>query len=564
MNNGFDNNENLNSVNPENAAPEAAETAPETVETAEAAPEQPKKRKKFLVPVIICAVVVLLAAIVIGAIAIYNAFFKKDDVQNLFNENLLCVRDGDQWGYVNKNGKYVIKAKYDKAYNFTENGIARIAQFDEDELAYNYGYINKKGDAIVKAKYKDARDFSECGLAAVMNEDGEWGAIDKNGEVVINLKYAGIQIYDSGVIIVRSSKDKMFLVDKKGEEISEKYDSISWYEDAEIGVVYDDDECGIINAKGKEVMELTDDFDSLGGFNEDGIGRYREDDYYGIINAKGKIITKADYEYLSSFNENGLAIFGEDDEYGILNARGKEVVKAGEYADFERINDGWFLAIDEEGEVITVLNEKCKEVFSYEEDGDWYMANDFADNGLAPIMDDDDLYGFINRKGKVVIDCKYESASSFSSCGLARVREEDDEEFRFINAKGNVVGGSYLYATSYFDDGYAVAVEVDGGEIIIKIINDKGRLVKELECDDVLLPSGVGVLSSAADYVVNSEDFDHEEFLINYIEENYDEDDFGMGIDSAEEYVEQMLEYMGSDAINQMVYNILRGAEGIY
>ncbi len=561
MNNGFDNNENINSVNPEDTAPETVE---EVTETVEAAPEQPKKRKKFLIPVIIGAAVVILAAIVIGAIAVYNAFFKKDDVQNLFNENLLCVKDGDQWGYVNKSGKYVIKAKYDKAYNFTENGIARIAQFDEDELAYRYGYINKKGDAVVKAKYADARDFSECGLAAVKNEDGEWGAIDKNGEVVINIKYAGIQIYDSGVIIVRNSKDKMFLVDKKGEEIGEKYDSISWYEEAEIGVVYDDEEYGLINAKGKEVMELTDDFDGIGGFNENGIGRYREDDYYGIINSKGKIITKADYEYLSSFNENGLAIFSEDDEYGILNARGKEVVKAGKYSDFESINDGWFLALDEDEETVYLLNEKCKEVFSYEEDGDWYMANDFADNGLAPIIDEDECYGFINRKGKVVIDCKYSDVSSFSSCGLARVCEEDEEEFSFINEKGNIVGGSYLYATSFLDDGYAVAVEVDGGEIIFKIINEKGKKVCELDCDDVLLPSGRGVLSSAVDYIVNSDDFDKEEFLINYIEENYDEDDFGVGIDSAEEYVEFLLDYMGSDAIDQMVRDILRGGEGFY
>lgn len=559
MNTEFNNNQNIEFENPVSENTQDFSVNSEANEPTEAGSKAPKK-KKFILPIIIVAAVALVALLVAAGIFVYNTFFKTEPYNgDLFGENLLCVKDGDKWGYVNKNGKYVIKAKYDKAFSFAENGLARIAQFDDDDYTYYYGYINKKGDTVVKAKYLEARDFSECGLAAVKNVEGEWGAVDKNGEVVISLKFANVEVYDSGVIIVRNNKGKAYLVDKKGEDISEKYDSISWNDEAGVGVVVDEDEYGLINAKGKEILELTDDFDSLGSFNENGIGRYVEDEYYGVINSKGKILTDADFDYISYFNENDLAVFrNEDEEYGIINSRGKEVVKAGKYADIESINDGWFIAMDEDEETMFLLNEKCKEVFSFEEDGDWYMINDFAENGLAPIEDEDEMCGFINRKGKIVINCKYYNVYSFSLGGLARVVEEEGDEFSFINEKGKSVGGSYIYATNFFDDGYAVAVEVDGGEIIYKIINEKGKKVCQIDCDDILLPSGK-VLSSAIEYILDSDDFDKKEFLINYIEENVDEEDLGSGFDNVEEYVDYITQYMGEEALDEMIKSIVSG-----
>lgn len=566
MSEQFDNNEMLENVTPENENAEEAAINTDAVDespeaSAEAAPEKPKKKAKLMLPILIAAAAILVAVIIIIGVAIYNVFSKPDpDVQNLFNEKLLCVKDGDKWGYVNKRGKCVIKAKYDKAYNFTENGLARVGQYNEEDGVFYYGFINKKGDTVVKAKYMYATDFYECGLAAVVDEDGEWGVIDAKGELVVKCKYEKIFIYDSGVIIAETSKGKVFLVDKKGEDISEKYEKIDWYEEAEIGVVYDDDEVGIINAKGKEILELTDDYDAISNFNENGIGLYWEDDYYGIINSKGKVITKADYEYIFGFNKNNLAVFvNEDDEYGILNSKGKVIVEAGKYGDIEQIEDGWFMAVDEDEETAYILNERGKEVFSFEEDGDWYMINDFADNGLAPVVDEDEYIGFINRKGKLVIDCDYYDANSFSSCGLARVIKEEGDEFTFINERGKVVGDSYVYATDYFDDGYAVVAEVDGSEIIYKIINEKGRVVCELDCDDVLLPTGKGVLSEAIKYVVECDDFDKKEFLFNYIEENMDEDDIGVGFDNVTEYAEFIIKYLDDDGIDRMIISIVNG-----
>ncbi|ECL3693363.1 WG repeat-containing protein, partial [Campylobacter coli] len=46
-----------------------------------------------------------------------------------------------------------------------------------------WGFIDKSGKFIVKPKFDEAWDFSE-GLAAV-GLNGKWGFIDKNGEFAI-------------------------------------------------------------------------------------------------------------------------------------------------------------------------------------------------------------------------------------------------------------------------------------------------------------------------------------------------------------------------------------------
>lgn len=575
MNNGFDNNENLNPEIQPTEEPKVEEVpeveeAPEADEVSEVeeAPVKPKKKKKIWIPIVI--IVAVVALLVVGGIIIYNTFFKTEPFRgDLFNENLLCVKKDGKWGYVNKNGKYVIKAKYDFAENFDESGLALVGKYDEEEGRNLCGYINKKGETVVKMKYYSTSGFYDCGLAAVMNEDGEWGVINKKGEEIIKPKYEDVEIYDDGVIVLTNSKGKSYIADKDGEAISDKYDSVVWYEEAKVAAVMDDDEVGIINAKGKEILELTDDYDGLGYFNKDGVGFYVEDSKIGIITKKGKEITDAEYDFMPCynvdsyyggfFNENNLAIFmDEDDEWGVINSKGKIVVKAGEYAEIYHMNDGYFIAYDEDEETGYVLDEKGKEVFSFEEDDGW-LDGDFFMSGLALVEDEEGNYGYVNKKGDLVIDCDYFDAYDFSLGGIARVIEEEGDEFSFIDKKGKSVGKSYTYATDFYDDGYAIVVEADGGEINYSVINEKGRKVCSIECDDIMLPYGRTILGSSISYVLDSEDFDAKEFLINYYEENYDEDEFDFGYDYIEEYVQNMLKYMDEESIRNMIVSLIRG-----
>jgi hypothetical protein len=81
-----------------------------------------------------------------------------------------------------------------------------------------------------------------------------------------------------------------------------------------------------------------------------------------------------------------------------------------------------------------------------------------------------DLYGYINIKGEMVIAPQFESALPFSD-GLARV-ELEDEGYGFINTKGRLVNGlKGLHSATPFSGGLAV-------------------IVRPLECPEVINTSG--------------------------------------------------------------------------
>ncbi|MBO7190085.1 MAG: WG repeat-containing protein [Alistipes sp.] len=66
---------------------------------------------------------------------------------------------------------------------------------------------------------------------------------------------------------------------------------------------------------------------------------------------------------------------------------------------------------------------------------------DFSPNGLAFVKLGDEAF-FINEKGERVLDCKYDWANIFSSCGLSIVETKSDlatNNHGLINDKGEEI-----------------------------------------------------------------------------------------------------------------------------
>lgn len=117
-----------------------------------------------------------------------------------------------KWGFIDKSGKFIIKPKYSRVFDFTSEGT--IARLDGDYYLINkigtelllegfeevhpffgglarfkkngkYGFINSSGKEIIPPIFKLAKDFR--GKYAVVSIDGnEWGIIDLAGKMVVN------------------------------------------------------------------------------------------------------------------------------------------------------------------------------------------------------------------------------------------------------------------------------------------------------------------------------------------------------------------------------------------
>jgi len=96
------------------------------------------------------------------------------------SEPLLPVRVKGKWGYINGQGKLVIRPTFTVAAEFSE-GLARV----RDDCICWY-FINRNGKEITKERFRFADEFSE-GLAMVQgeNHDDKIGFINKSGEYVI-------------------------------------------------------------------------------------------------------------------------------------------------------------------------------------------------------------------------------------------------------------------------------------------------------------------------------------------------------------------------------------------
>lgn len=461
-----------------------ATEAPVLEEAPVNAPGANKKSKsvKFIVLGIIAIALVIMVALVVSNFMSGSS----EEPDNLFYKNLVCVYDADddQWGYANKSGKMVIKAKYAEAYNFAECGLALIC--DDEGM---YGYIDTTGKIVIKAKFAAASSFNEYDVAVVVDdEDGLYGIINKKGEWVLKPKYEYIgEFGDYGTAAFQDEDGNWGFIDSKGKvTVKAKFAEVKNFNEKGVTVAMDEnDEWGVIDKKGDWILKPK--FDNVSGFDQFNRCIVEVDGEYGIIDNNGKYIVKPKYAGIGLFSDDGLAIFmNEDEEYGVLNTKGKEVIEA----DFDYIAsfcDG--IALAQDGRDIVIINKSGKEIAEFDDCQPGALK--FAENGLIVVKEEVKAsssatakYGYANKKGEVIIDFDYAEAYAFTKSGLALVF--DGKDYGYINKSGEfVIDPDYDDATNFFDDGFAVVyVEEDGEERAI-IINKKGKELGEF--DDVLL-----------------------------------------------------------------------------
>jgi hypothetical protein len=98
-------------------------------------------------------------------------------------------------GYIDRQGKMVIKPQFSLAYPFSEGlalvwagGVRLTDPFVRSFV--NMGFIDKSGQWVIRSKfnYFFYSDFSN-GLAAFKKNLGKWGYMDKSGQTVIKAQF---------------------------------------------------------------------------------------------------------------------------------------------------------------------------------------------------------------------------------------------------------------------------------------------------------------------------------------------------------------------------------------
>ena len=211
----------------------------------------------------------------------------------------------------------------------------------------------------------------------ISKENEKYGVIDTEGNTIIDTKYEDIKIPNpEKAVFICYQNDSTKVLNEKGEEIYTQYENI-------------------------QPLRLQNVLSDL--MYEKTTLKYKKDEKYGIIDIDGNKITNAIYEDIDTLQfKEGELLVKENGKYGVINIKGVTLVKP----QYDGINADRYY---EEGT-------------GYKKAG--YIVSKTTDEGYR--------YGYVNLKGKQIIDNKYND--------LYRVTDINSESSYIICAENGQYG----------------------------------------------------------------------------------------------------------------------------
>lgn len=124
---------------------------------------------------------------------------------------------GRNYGWCDRDGKYLINPRYSDACLFAESDLAAVRDGDTDR----WGFIDKKGEWAIEPQFRQAMQFLPCGVAPVRDAGSrDWGAVDKHGKYVVNPQFRSIYEYGADDrLLVFDQSGSVGVIDARGKYI---------------------------------------------------------------------------------------------------------------------------------------------------------------------------------------------------------------------------------------------------------------------------------------------------------------------------------------------------------
>lgn len=244
----------------------------------------------------------------------------------IFNNGWAAVEKNEKWGFIDINGKELIKLQFEDVRNFSDN-LAGV------KMKGKWGFISSSGELIIDYKYKEINNF-KFGTAIVKDDSG-WILINKKGarlssihfddsyDLTIGLPYQlpliNIICHDKNSFI-----SKHGLINRNGEIILQPiYDKIQIEDKNYLNVVLNGKE-GLFSVSGKEMAKpiynvITNYHDKVAGFEI--IQNNKK--VYGLINKNGHEIILKDVINLPIYNCGLAQVRTLDRKIGYIDCNGK-------------------------------------------------------------------------------------------------------------------------------------------------------------------------------------------------------------------------------------------------
>lgn len=262
----------------------------------------------------------------------------------------------------------------------------RIGFYKADgKLAFTLEPVNNKEIIQVSSYFRD-------GVAVILDEDGNYGAINSSGKVIIEPKYANLGEFSDGLAVATPKADPaqtdtmdetesiIVIINKKGEELAKLRDA-TIYGPAHDGLFAGNknNRYGFFNKKG-EFKKMPEKVKEIGMFNSKYFTFCNDEGKWGVMDMDGEIVTRPKYEDVTILLPGDKFLCESDNKKTYIVNTSDERITTFEDIEVGPIGSAWeylgwrteFGFVGEEGHSISFYNEK----------GESTIKNDFYEIGL--------------------------------------------------------------------------------------------------------------------------------------------------------------------------------------
>lgn len=369
---------------------------------------------------------------VVGAADFSDPNFSGDTADGLFP-----ARRGQQHGYINDRGQWVIPPRYRGAYPF-KNGVAMVRAEDRFQL------IDTRGNPLITESFKRIFLATRDWVVA----DDRWYRLDQHGKWTATPNpYTEVTPFTDRLVVARR-ENRSVLVDRSGKQLTPEH--FDYIQRAIHGraLVRKDNKWGVIDTQGRWL--LAPQYESL-GMTEEGLLLSQQQGQLQFLDNSGKPLPAMAYRPLGKGAE-GLTGACQELRCGYVDDTGQWAIAP----QFENIQPfaggiaqvtqyGLVAYIDRNGRMITPAPPATAAAPRlWRPDA---MRDAHSNNGGT-------VFGYLDRTGKIAIPAVFSRATGFAE-RLAAVQASNGE-FGYIGPDGRwVIPPSFRDALP-FSEGWAM------------------------------------------------------------------------------------------------------------
>lgn len=342
-----------------------------------------------------------------------------DNKNNIWYENdVLRVKENGKYGLINFKGEKILDTVYDEIYSL--KGVKNSLIIKKDG---NTGICNNYGNIIADTIYKDVKSLGnnyENGYAIVTAEN-HFGVIGIDKSIIMEPIYEEIKYIGSKDFYAVKIENKFYLFDNLTKTTSQiGYESIENIINDNI-IIKANNLYGIVDKAG--TPKVPPIYESL----ENAFSNYyiaKKAGKYGLIDSDG--VEKVEFKYVDiTANKSGEFIRADLDEIeSVLLNNNLEQKVSGIISEINDTKGYIRVRVDQE---YKYYNFKLEEKQN---------RDIFAGNTLF-LIKENGKYGYVNKDGKVIVECTYDDAKEQNAYGYCVVQK--DGKWGSLNSNGAVV-----------------------------------------------------------------------------------------------------------------------------